>query len=63
MTNFHSRADGYTAKDLLINAIDKGAANGQQALDFIDQLLKADDVSMGIDAQGDTNCIYSGVRN
>ncbi len=62
MTQFHSHADDWSARDLLINAIDKGSANGQQALDFIDQLLNADDVYMGIDSNDDTTFVFSGVR-
>jgi len=62
MTQFHSHADDWSARDLLINAIDKGSANGQQALDFIDQLLNADDVYMGIDSNDDTTFVFSGVN-
>ena len=62
MTNFHSHADDWSAKDLLINAIDKGSANGNQMLNYIDQVLNADDVYMGIDSQDDTTFVFSGVR-
>ena len=62
MANFHSTADDWSAKDLLINALDKGSANGNQMLNYIDQVLNADDVYMGIDSQDDTTFVFSGVR-
>jgi|TARA_B100000965_G_scaffold280302_1_gene238141 hypothetical protein len=62
MTNFHSHADDWSAKDLLINALDKGSANGNQMLNYIDQVLNADDVYMGIDSNDDTTFVFSGVR-
>ena len=62
MTQFHSHANDWSARDLLINAIDKGSANGNQMLNYIDQLLNADDVYMGIDSQDDTTFVFSGVR-
>jgi len=63
MTQFHSSVSDWSARDLLVNALDKGAANGNQLLAYIDQLLKSDNVYMGIDSQDDTTFVFSGVSS